>query len=162
MATFEEHIVQANRNLLFLEKVNINIKDSIDWQVTACFYTALHLVNAHISFNNLQYRRHTEVKNVLNPFNTLSILKLPENEYVAYVSLQSLSRRARYLVNEKDNQLDNGNGFLTYDKHLAKSFKHLDLLMCFFSEKYNLDLNSIIVSCIQFKKDNNIKFIQKA
>ena len=70
-----------------------------DWQVTICFYTAVHLINCHLANFGLQYRKHKDVKDALNPY-TISPAKLPEDEYSAYISLQSLSRRSRYLVNE--------------------------------------------------------------
>jgi uncharacterized protein (UPF0332 family) len=100
LASFENHISQAKRNLQFLQEINQNIENYIDWQVTVCFYSALHLVNAHLSQYGLQYRRHSDVKHALNPKVQASPSKLPENEYVAYVTLQMLSRRSRYLEND--------------------------------------------------------------
>jgi hypothetical protein len=96
------------------------------------FYTALHLINAHLAKFELQYSKHVDVKNALNPERTQSISKLPEDEYVAYAVLQMLSRRSRYLVNEKDSQIGATSAFLTHDVHLAKSVKHLDCLVTFF------------------------------
>ena len=151
MATFEEHILQANRNLLFLESINNNINDCIDWQVTVCFYTSLHFINAHLSKFGLQYRKHVDVKEALNPCNELSISKLPEDEYIAYATLQMLSRRSRYLVNEKDGKIGAANAFLTYDIHLAKSIKHLDCLIDFFKRKYSLDVPAVSIKCTELK-----------
>ena len=161
MATFEEHINQVKYNIAFLQNINSNIDNCIDWQVTVAFYTALHLVNAHISSIGLQYRRHTDVKDVLNPYNKSSLLKLPEDEYTAYVSLQSLSRRARYLVSEKDGNLETTSAFLTYEKHLAKALKHLDLLMQYFTAKYNFTLPMITVKCSELKITTALKYLQK-
>jgi hypothetical protein len=161
VATFQEHINQAKCNITFLQNINNKIDNCIDWQVTVCFYTALHLVNAHISSNGLQYRRHTDVKDVLNPYNKLSLLKLPENEYTAYVSLQSLSRRARYLVSEKDGNLVETTAFLTYEKHLAKAFKHLDVLMRYFSAKYSFELPVLKIKCTELKISGEMKFLEK-
>jgi hypothetical protein len=161
VATFQEHINQANCNIAFLQSINNAIDNCIDWQVTVAFYTALHLVNAHISSNGLQYRRHTDVKDVLNPYNKLSLLKLPEDEYAAYVSLQSLSRRARYLVSEKDGNIETKTAFLTYEKHLAKAFKHLDLLMQYFTAKYSFILPVIDVKCSELKITSAIKYLKK-
>jgi hypothetical protein len=161
LATAQEHINQANCNIIFLQNINLNINDCIDWQVAVSFYTALHLVNAHISSFNLQYRRHTDVKDVLNPFNLTSLMKLPENEYTAYMSLQSLSRRARYLVNEKDGNLSTNTAFLTYEKHLAKALKHLDVLMQYFTSRYNYGLPTIAVNCSELKITGEMKYLQK-
>jgi hypothetical protein len=153
VATFQEHINQAKCNIAFLQNINNIVDDCIDWQVTVAFYTALHLVNAHISSNGLQYRRHTDVKDVL--------LKLPEDEYTSYVSLQSLSRRARYLVSEKDNNLADATAFFTYEKHLAKAFKHLDVLMRYFTTRYTFELPILTVKCIELKLNTEMKFLVK-
>ncbi len=146
MASFEDHISQAKRNLSFLEQVNEQLQGYYDWQVTTCFYAALHFVNAHLATQGLQYRKHKDVKDVLNPY-TLSPVKLPEDEYSAYVALQSLSRKARYLVNEKDNNLGSDKAFLTYEKHFGKALKHLNTLMCYFDSRYQLKLAGITIDC---------------
>jgi hypothetical protein len=151
LATFDEHINQAKRNLAFLESINHNITDCTDWQVTVCFYAALHLINAHLSKFDMQYRKHVDVKNALNSERVLSVSKLPEDEYYAYVALQTLSRRSRYLVNEKDNQIGATTAFLTYDVHFARSIKHLDCLVTFFQNKYKVSLPSISIKCPDLK-----------
>ena len=143
----QDHIKQALHNLSFLEKVNSSLPDYYDWQVTVCFYSALHLVNSHLSHFNLQYRKHKDVKDALSPYSQLSPAKLPENEYAAYVTLQSLSRRARYLVNEKDDNLSSGQAFFTYDKHFGKALKHLNTLMSYFNGRYQLSLPKIKAGC---------------
>lgn len=146
MASFDDHINQAKKNLLFLEKINQHCNSFFDWQVTVCFYSSLHLVNAHLSTFNLQYRKHKDVKDSLNPY-SLSPAKLPEEEYTSYISLQSLSRRSRYLVNEKDGNINQDNPFFTYDKHLEKSLKHLDKLSCYFMNRYKFELTPIKINC---------------
>jgi hypothetical protein len=161
LATFDEHINQAKRNLAFLESINHSVKDCIDWQVTVSFYTALHLINAHLSTFDLQYRKHVDVKNALNPERTLSISKLPEDEYVAYAALQMLSRRSRYLVNEKDSQIGATTAFLTHDIHLAKSVKHLDCLVTFFQNKYKVSLPSISIKCPDLKSQSLKSFSKR-
>ena len=111
MPQFDKHIHQTSHNLKFLELVNQNGNNFFDWQVTICFYTALHLVNAHLSLFQMQYRKHVDVKDAINPKNIQSVSSgsaLPDNEYLAYTKLQSLSRRSRYLVNEKDGNLNSG------------------------------------------------------
>ena len=92
MPRYEDHIKQVNSNLQFLQKINQNAPDHLDWQVTVCFYSALHLVNAHLATLNLQYRNHTDVRDIINPYNKLSLGKLPEDEFVSYDSLFSNSR----------------------------------------------------------------------
>jgi hypothetical protein len=62
LAHIEDHLRQATRNLKFLENINQLVTDSMDWQVTACFYTALHLINAHLANFGMQYKTHHDVK----------------------------------------------------------------------------------------------------
>lgn len=160
MAQFDDHITQANRNLNFLSAINRNVTDCCDWQVTACFYAALHLVNAHLSKYNLQYRKHKDVNYALNFASTTSPARLPENEYLAYTALQSLSRRSRYLVNEKDQNLNSVQPFLTYDKHLARSLRHLNLLIQHFESRYSLGIDSVDINCAEIKT-GEMKFFKK-
>lgn len=148
MAKFEDHIQQAKSNLTFLGAVNQKVDKHFDWQVTICFYTALHWVNAHLSRYELQYRKHYDVNYALNPNVSLSVSKLPEDEYDAYIALQRLSRRSRYLVNEKDDSLNSEKAFLTFDKHLCKAIRHLDRLLTYFSSVYSINISTINFKCI--------------
>lgn len=132
MPSSTEHLAQARRNLLFVSRINNTVGDCTDWQVTVCFYTALHVINAHLSQFGLQYRNHTDVDHALNPKVLLSLSKVDDDAYVAYCALQSLSRRARYLVNEKNMALTG----LIHEKHLARAIRHLDTIFKYFSEKY--------------------------
>jgi uncharacterized protein (UPF0332 family) len=159
LASFDEHLNQAKKKLFFLEQINLHCKDFYDWQVTVCFYSCLHLVNAHLSTFNLEYRKHKDVKDALNPF-SMSPAKLPEDEYSAYISLQSLSRRSRYLVNEKDDNLNSGKCFLTYEKHLEKSLRHLDKIATYFTGRYKLELGTFKIDCAVLNY-SQFKFVKK-
>lgn len=160
MAKFEEHIEQAKKNLQFLQSINLKIDNHFDWQVTVCFYTALHSVNAHLSKYNLQYRKHRDVNFALNFENRTSPAKLPEEEYISYIALQSLSRRSRYLVNEKDNQISSDRAFFTYDKHLARAIRHLDKLLNHFAIRYGVNFNQTQINCSEIK-EGETKFFTK-
>lgn len=157
MPRYEDHITQVKSNLNFLKTINEHAPNHLDWQVTTCFYTALHLVNAHLATLNLQYRSHTDVRDIINPYKTLSLGKLPEDEFVAYDSLFSYSRRACYLVNQKDNKLKTEDVFFTYDKHLAKSIRHLEVICQFFDTKYNLNLPVIPIKCTHLHNQSTFK-----
>jgi hypothetical protein len=158
LAQFNEHIKQAQHNLSFLQKINQNVSDCVDWQVTVCFYTSLHLVNAHLSKFSLQYRKHNDVNYALN-YAALSPARLPQDEYLAYTTLQSLSRRSRYLVNQKDDNLTNENAFFTYEKHLTKALKHLDVLLHYFNTLYNLELSIDNLQCSLIKNKQDFKVL---
>lgn len=160
MASFAEHIEQVRRNLRFLSSINNAVSDCFDWQVTVCFYTALHLVNAHLSQYNLQYRKHHDVNYALNPHVQLSPGKLPEEQYEAYISLQRLSRRSRYLVNEKDSNIGSTQAFLTYDKHLSKAVRHLDGLLQFFEAKYAMGLTPVRFHCAGLTAQDQLRYFK--
>lgn len=160
MAKYEDHIQQATRNLRFLGSINNSIDDCYDWQVTVCFYTALHFVNAHLSKYGLQYRKHRDVNFALNFANPTSPARLPEDEYVAYTALQSLSRRSRYLVNEKDDKLGSAQPFFTYDKHLARGLRHLNRLLEHFDALYKINVEGVQIKCPEIKV-GELKFFRK-
>jgi len=103
----------------------------------------------------MQYRKHVDVKDALNPKNQISVTKgsaLPDNEYLAYNKLQSLSRRSRYLVNEKDNNLNSDLASLTYEIHLNRALKHLNTLIVFFKRKYTIEFPNISLKCEGIKR----------
>lgn len=133
MGTFTEHINQAKQNLSFLSSVNENINNRWDWQVTVCFYSAVHLINAHIvSKTSKNYLTHGQVAEVINPYATLSLGSIDENTYVSYTKLHQLSRRSRYLLSENyDKTIDVQTACLTYDKHFKKAIHHLDVIIEF-------------------------------
>lgn len=159
MASFDEHIAQAKKNLNFLNDVNQNIPSSWDWQVTVCFYTAVHLVNAHLANKaSLHYRSHSEVNNALNPFNIVSITKFNEREYTAYIKLQGLARRARYLCHQEHDNHDMG-CHITFDKHFAKAVKNLDILIDFFKTEYGLSFDVPEISCMDLKSFKSPNFV---
>lgn len=138
MATFNEHIAHSKKNLDFLSKVNSSVDDSWDWQVTICFYTALHLMNAHIvKKTNKNYLTHNQVEEVINPYNALSIGKLDENTFLSYSKLCQLSRRSRYLLNENFKKGDDiQQASMTYSLHFKKAVHHLDVVIKYINQNY--------------------------
>ncbi len=92
------HYRQAERNLKLVETLNLTPEKFWDWQVTALFYSALHLVNSHIKeTDGGYYYTHVSVQNIIHHSNDGSKAKLPSEVGIAYEKLQLLSRRARYL-----------------------------------------------------------------
>lgn len=160
MPSFNEHITQAKRNLDFLYLTNSKNNNFWDWQVTICFYTSLHLVNAHIAnIANLHYRKHEEVNVAINPYSAVSPCKLPENVYLSYMKLQGLSRRARYLIHEDYTNKSSSNHF-TYDKHLSKAIRHLDVLLNYMTISYKVVFSTQLINCLEFK-DTDTKYFKK-
>ena len=139
MASFDDHISQAKGNLTFLTGVNLNFNSNWDWQVTICFYVAVHLMNGHLAKKaNLHYRTHNDVKNGINPHNPTAVYKVPEDIYLAYCKLEGLSRRARYLCHEEATAGTEGQTHVTHDKHFAKAVKNLDKILVYFKDQYRL------------------------
>lgn len=153
MASFEDHVAQANCNLVFLKEIN-NKSKFFDWQVTACFYIAVHLVNAHLAQKaNLHYKSHTETKSAINPDNNMSIAPFSEIAFDSYISLEKLSRRSRYLCNDKQGQDDNTKSFLTYEKHVGKAIKRLDVVMDYFSKTHSVTFEKVAITCPNLKAE---------
>lgn len=150
MPTFDNHIQKAKENLTFLSSINLKIENCFDWQVTCSFYVAVHLVNAHLSKQGLHYRSHNRVKEALNPYNQLSISKLPEEVYVSYIALQSLSRKSRYLINDKDK--NDNKAHRTYEKHLSKALRHIHTLIDYLSSTYEISFKRYDIECTHIKK----------
>lgn len=151
MASFEEHIQQAKKNLDFLNKVNKTISESWDWQVTVSFYVSVHLINAHIAKKSDQhYRSHEQVNKSVNPYFPLSPTKLTEDNFKSYIKLQGLARRSRYLCND-NKEIKDTSAYFTYDKHLAKALANLDKLLMFIHSEYSIKFNKINISCIELK-----------
>jgi hypothetical protein len=160
VAKFEEHINQAKKNLMTLQSVSQKVPDSWDWQVTMCYYTAVHLMNGHLAkIADLHYSTHEKVKNAL--YLDLSPGKIPDEIYTAYVKLEGLSRRARYLCHEDSASSEN---HLTYDRHLKKSIQKLDIILDFFKSKYGIDFPVVELDCIELKGKtyNCFKYLVKA
>ncbi len=147
MASFDTHINQAKKNLEFLLETNSRNSTNWDWQVTLCYYVAVHIVNAHLAkAADLHYRTHEDVKNAINPYAPVSPTRIPEHIYLAYVKLEGLSRRARYLCHEENKNQGIGE-FFTFDKHFARAIKHLDIILDHFKKEYNIHYCLLNVSC---------------
>ncbi len=158
MGSYINHISQAQKNITFLKEVNSLPKPNWDWQVTISFYSAVHFVNAYLAEKgDLHYRTHEDVKNALNTHNPMALYRIPENIYVAYVKLEGLSRRARYLCHE-DFTNRATTEFFTYDKHFAKAIKNLDVIVNYFSTLYKLNITDLEVKCVDLEKTPLVKF----
>lgn len=155
MGNFAEHINHSKSNLDFLQKINCSVNDRWDWQVTTCFYSALHMINAHVvDKTKKNYLSHNQVANMINPFEPLSVSKLDSDTYASYIKLFHLSRRSRYLLNE--NFKKGGSEEIqpissTYSKHFQKSIYHLDKIMEFINKEYKVSFEIIKLDCIDIK-----------
>ncbi len=79
----------------------------------------------------------------------MSTCPIPEEFYKAYVKLEMLSRRSRYLCN--DNDREDNTASLTYDKHLAKALLNLDKIMKYMEAEHRLSFDLVNIDCIEMK-----------
>ncbi|CAA6809065.1 MAG: Unknown protein [uncultured Aureispira sp.] len=168
MPSFVNHVEKARDNFEFLEQINSKIPNSIDWQVTVCYYTGLHLINAHLAGFGVQYRNHKEVQGILDPTNPTSIAKIDEEPYYQYIKLERLSRRARYMTHGGN---PSPKPAIIRDQHLAQSMKALDIIIVYFKsifEKkkhanggtiYSFVFPTIELECSKLK--NDLTYIKK-
>lgn len=159
MASFEEHITQAKRNLTFLTETNSKMQTYWDWQVTTAFYVAVHLVNAHLAkAANIHYKTHEAVKNEINPLSLSSnpACMVDQNAYLAYTKLEGLSRRSRYLCHQDKNvTTEDDIAHTTSEKHFAKAIKNLDKLLLYFMAKYSITIDPPpTVICTELQKQS--------
>lgn len=163
MPQFNDHIAQAISNLSFLESINVDHQNHFDWKVTVCYYVAVHLINAHLALHGMQFRKHVDVKAAINPEDSKSVTagtSLDVKKYLAYTTLQMLSRRSRYLVNEKDGQLGVTKAQLTYSVHYARALRHLNTLIEYFNSSHNTQINPISILCSDIRQ-GELKYLTK-
>jgi hypothetical protein len=153
MALFPAHLEQARKNIDFLQHINNTINDRYDWQVTVCYYVAVHLINGYLADKVKEhYRTHHEVSLAINPFKK-GIAAVSEETYKAYRKLQMLSRRSRYLINDAQTEINPEDNFLTHSVHFHKSLRYLDEIMNFIESTYPaIELPVIKIKCIELKK----------
>jgi hypothetical protein len=159
LGNFHEHITQSKSNLDFLNKLNVGVPDSWDWQVTVCFYTALHLISAHVvNKTGKNYLSHTSINDAINPTTQLSIAKLDETTYLAYNKLYQLSRRSRYLISEDRAKNNNPSGItncnLTYSIHFKRSINHLEIVMNYMIKNYSITFEKCKIKCLDLNSLN--------
>lgn len=154
MGSYSEHIDQSKKNFKFLSGISTSINDCWDWQVTTCFYTALHLINAHIvAKTGGNYLTHKQVDEIIRPYNEMSLGKLSEEIYLSYNKLFHLSRRSRYLLSENNTESKGSliTASFTNGKHLRKAIHHLDNIISFINSEYNEDFALTEIKCLHLK-----------
>jgi hypothetical protein len=158
LGQFEDHIKQSKSNLQFLSLVDQNIDNYWDWKVTVCFYTAVHLINAHIvKRSKANYLSHNKVDEFINPFSQFSPSKLDNPTYLAYQKLSNLSRRSRYLVHEDINKktpTDIVDAQATYSKHYSRAIKYLEIIIDYVCAEHKQSISATNIKCIDL---NNTK-----
>ena len=137
-AIVDQHFEQAAANIFFLETINNNTKRAFDWEVTVCFYIAVHLVNAHLAHYGIIQTSHKRVGEVLDPKGIFSC-KLDTICFGSYLALTELSRRSRYKRLPGLN--DSGNLLNTRENHFKKAIAELEILIAHFNMVYGKALS---------------------
>lgn len=160
MASFQEHIDQAYKNIDFLCCVNCYCRSNIDWQTTVSFYVCVHLINAHVAqTSNQHYRTHVQIDKSINPFVVPpKASALPQGIYTTYGKLKNLSRRSRYLVNN-DPSNTSVQAFHTKEKHFGKSIEYLDNIMDFMATTHTVTFTVKNINC-HLIKNKNLNYFQ--
>jgi hypothetical protein len=150
MADVQSHINQAKKNLAILSVLNKGANDAWDWQVTAAYYVAVHVMNAHIAkVANLHYSTHDKLKNAL--YKPMSPARIDTGVYVDYGILENQSRRARYLCNDTNAGTSISTAHITFDVHLKRAIQKLDSIMDYMSNKHAILFPITVVDCIEIK-----------
>lgn len=156
MASFNEHITRAKQNLAFLIQINSQPTHSWDWEVTVCFYAAVHLVDAHLAMTpDVHPTSHKERKHLISP-SSAGVHQLPTQIYLRYRKLEGLSKRARYMCDEDPSKLDNS-PHPTYDKHLGRAIKILDELLEYFGNLYSISFTQVPIKCPDLPQTTRLK-----
>ncbi|MBL7811948.1 MAG: hypothetical protein JNL57_06955 [Bacteroidetes bacterium] len=148
MPDSSSHFRQAERNLKVVEVLNSSPEHYWDWQVTALFYSALHLINGHImETDGGFYNTHASVQSIIYFNNTGSKAKLPREVGVAYEKLQLLSRKARYLYDPEGRNL--GNPQFVGADGFEKAVYAYEIVCKYITQTYNVKVDSINISCLK-------------
>lgn len=157
MPSYMQHIEKALSNADFLCMISFQNPQYLDWEVTSAFYSGLHFINAHLAQNNGFYQTHSKVRSAINPKKGLNT-SVPPKIFFSYEKLKNLSRRSRYLSNDKNPNSASEEAFFTYEIHLEKAIYHLDIIMQFINETYGLEYTKMVINnrvntnCIYFEK----------
>jgi hypothetical protein len=137
----ELHLEKAIHNLKVLQHLEIHNSPYRDWQVTVCFYVALHLTRLHLWDKIGQgYESHQTAEHALEPTNLLSLARMEPKPFADYMKLSMLSRKARYLF-------DGGVPCSINEKSYCDSLRFLDSVMRYFAGKHGLELPVTPVKC---------------
>lgn|GEM_PF-2288546 len=100
MANSSEHFNQAEENFRLLRHLATSRKMYLlhDWQVTVCFYVAVHLTNVFLADEGKHNASHIATLNdIPNLRSSVPNKQDRDNLYDYYLDLKDLSQKARYL-----------------------------------------------------------------
>ena len=93
----QSHIEKGKKNEKFLSLIEEHGKnDYLDWNITVCFYSALHYVKAYLKKHGYNTNSHKEIDQNIRHTSLICNVKFDEKHYRAYADLKTYSSTARY------------------------------------------------------------------
>lgn len=133
------HIKKVIHNLNVISQLEAQGSPYRDWQITLCFYSALHLTRYHLQASaNYTCTTHEDAKDRLHWQNTMPFSRMDKEPYQAYADLEGFSRRARYIPEISPE---------TFEKDYIRAIQRLDKVMHYFDSKYSLSLPKTQIKC---------------
>jgi len=163
LADFDEHVQRATDNLELFQEFNSTKPQEKKWQVTFLFYSALHLMQAHLVRCNNYAIHHSERKEKLFFGNSREFGGLEEEVYEAYIHLEKLSRRDRYMSHgTAKNAVDalNQPAAIMKHKHILQAVRDWNVVCAFFHKRYGIQMKCIKVNCLSAKKDEDLGYVK--
>ena len=128
MSNFNDHCDHALQNIKFVENVSSDYTHELRWKITASYYTAYHLIQAHVASKvNALPDTHEKLKVLIAPSSVFTTVKLGGNLYATYLDLENLSRKARYSSHVN-----------ITERHFCEAISYLDEIIEYFSTLYPL------------------------
>lgn len=137
---FEDHVHRAKSNLEVLAVLNRYAHLDYSWQVTLCFYTAVHLINSHLLYSAGEtFKTHVSTLDRIDPGSAMNVNAVSLTAFKAYLRLHNRSREARYLckVNDSGHVVRNHQGVVRMKhRHLIQCVSDLDAVLIDFTSRY--------------------------
>jgi hypothetical protein len=138
MADFNRHLLRVQENVEFLKQIRTLQPRNWDWEVTVCYYVAVHLVNAHLAKSNLHPITHDETKKIINPQGVFDNQRLPEKVYEEFMFLTNQSRVSRYMYHPRHK--DPLQASVINKNKLKLSEESTNILIAYFNGLYALTI----------------------
>lgn len=132
-----DHLQRTRDNLDFL--IANQSSTHLHWLVTTTYYTALHLIDAHLSKLNIHPPNHDKRKEVIQAASPFKGASVTSGCYSSYCALEGLSRMARYMCNEKNNG-NSDQAHPTGPRHLKEALRHLTIVINELESRYKFGI----------------------
>jgi len=140
VARFEDHVHRAKCNLEVLVVLNRHSHVDYSWQVTLCFYTAVHLINSHLQYSaGKTFKTHLSTLDRIDPGSAMNVNAVSLTAYKAYLRLHNRSREARYLCKVSDSGhvvRNHQDAVRIKHRHLIQCVSDLDIILVDFTSRY--------------------------